>query len=82
MSRGMTLMTKYADIIDSATELADQLLAQHLAAHRARVANCSPVSLAVCIDCGEPIPEARRLAAVGCERCIECQELADKVARR
>lgn len=27
-----------------------------------------------CIDCGESIPEARRLAAPGCKRCIDCQE--------
>lgn len=27
-----------------------------------------------CIDCGEDIPEKRRKAAPGCERCIECQQ--------
>lgn len=26
-----------------------------------------------CEQCGEPIPEARRLAAVGCRYCIDCQ---------
>lgn len=28
-----------------------------------------------CIDCEEPIPEARRKAAKGCQRCIACQTL-------
>ena len=27
-----------------------------------------------CQECGEPIPEARRRAAQGCQYCIECQE--------
>jgi len=26
-----------------------------------------------CIDCEEPIPEARRQAIKGCQRCIQCQ---------
>ncbi|MEW6670212.1 MAG: TraR/DksA C4-type zinc finger protein [Thermodesulfobacteriota bacterium] len=31
----------------------------------------------VCIDCGETIPEARRLAVPGCIRCRECQAEAE-----
>ncbi|MEM8142021.1 TraR/DksA C4-type zinc finger protein [Morganella morganii] len=27
-----------------------------------------------CEDCGEPIPQARRRAAPGCSRCIDCQD--------
>ena len=27
-----------------------------------------------CIDCGAPIPAARRAAVSGCERCVFCQE--------
>ncbi|MDD2467159.1 MAG: TraR/DksA C4-type zinc finger protein [Desulfobulbus sp.] len=27
-----------------------------------------------CEDCGEPIPEARRKAAQGCTRCVDCQQ--------
>jgi phage/conjugal plasmid C-4 type zinc finger TraR family protein len=27
----------------------------------------------ICIDCDEPIPEARRRAVPGCTRCINCQ---------
>ena len=26
-----------------------------------------------CLDCGEPIPTARRLAVPGCIRCRDCQ---------
>ncbi|MFT2186345.1 TraR/DksA C4-type zinc finger protein [Pseudomonas putida] len=28
-----------------------------------------------CIDCDDPIPELRRVAARGCVRCGECQTL-------
>jgi phage/conjugal plasmid C-4 type zinc finger TraR family protein len=27
----------------------------------------------ICVDCEEPIPEARRRAVPHCRRCIECQ---------
>ena len=26
-----------------------------------------------CQDCGGPIPEARRFAVPGCQRCVKCQ---------
>ncbi|BCS55181.1 TraR/DksA C4-type zinc finger protein [Geobacter sp. SVR] len=28
-----------------------------------------------CLDCGDEIPTARRLAVPGCRRCINCQTL-------
>lgn len=31
-----------------------------------------------CIECGEEIPEARRLALPGVKHCIECQTIRDK----
>lgn len=31
-----------------------------------------------CIECGEEIPEARRLALVGVKHCIPCQQIRDK----
>ncbi len=34
-----------------------------------------------CIDCEEIIPAARRKAAPGCERCIDCQEVYEKGQR-
>ena len=35
-------------------------------------------SLEFCDDCGEPIPEARRLAVSGCTMCIECQTFHER----
>lgn len=35
-------------------------------------------SLTECEDCGDDIPQARRLAIKGCIRCVWCQELAEK----
>ncbi|WP_407901092.1 TraR/DksA family transcriptional regulator [Providencia rustigianii] len=29
----------------------------------------------VCEDCDNPIPEQRRIASVGCTRCIDCQTI-------
>jgi len=34
-------------------------------------------SLTHCEDCGEEIPEARRLAVPGVRRCVACQSEAD-----
>jgi len=31
-----------------------------------------------CSDCGEEIPEARRRAAPGCTRCVDCQEAFER----
>lgn len=38
-------------------------------------------SALLCHECGDPIPEARRLAQVGCKFCIGCQEGHDKHPR-
>ena len=35
-------------------------------------------SLTHCEECGEEIPEARRIAVSGCKTCITCQENLDK----
>lgn len=35
------------------------------------------VSALECDDCGEVIPEARRLAVPGCRLCVDCQGLAE-----
>jgi len=34
-------------------------------------------SLKYCLECGEPIPEKRRLAVKGCKYCIDCQNALD-----
>lgn len=31
-----------------------------------------------CEDCGEPIPEPRRLAVKGVKKCIDCQTIKEK----
>ena len=31
-----------------------------------------------CIECGDPIPEARKLALAGVQSCINCQQEIDK----
>lgn len=35
-----------------------------------------------CLDCGEPIPEARRKAQRGCIRCLECQTIYEEESAR
>lgn len=34
-----------------------------------------------CVDCDQPIPEARRQAAPGCTRCIACQSDHERLGR-
>lgn len=38
----------------------------------------SKESLHECEECGDEIPEARRIAVKGCTRCVYCQELYEK----
>jgi len=38
------------------------------------------LGLSHCEDCGEKIPQARRLAVPGVCLCVDCQEYAEKVA--
>lgn len=46
---------------------------------KARLAEYDPTKTYLdCVDCGDPIPEGRRLAVKGCKRCIGCQEDEDK----
>jgi len=40
----------------------------------------SGVAATQCEECGELIPEARRLAAPGCRYCISCQQELEKPA--
>lgn len=39
------------------------------------------VSMRECVDCGEPIPEARRIALPGVKLCIDCQRERDATFR-
>ncbi|EGV35780.1 DksA/TraR family C4-type zinc finger protein [Neisseria weaveri] len=55
--------------IEASLEDALALVRQHLPAGE---------SARECVECGEPIPEARRQALPGVQLCIACQEQADK----
>ncbi|SEI82686.1 transcriptional regulator, TraR/DksA family [Azotobacter beijerinckii] len=63
-----------ADVIDQANERAEQILQSALAKQSYRPA--APSAL-WCEDCGERIPEARRVAVPGCDCCVSCQEIRE-----
>ena len=60
------------DEVDYAQARSDLFLDQALEKARSSLANGLGVDF--CVDCGEPIPSARRRAVPGCVRCIDCQE--------
>lgn len=62
-------------------DVADGVIALNLALAMAARPPANPGQCAFeCVDCGEGILEARRLAMLdrGCTRCTDCQELADR----
>lgn len=59
-----------AEIIDQASELEELLRNNAIQAHRI---NHNAVSATHCCDCGDDIPELRRLKVPGCQRCADCQ---------
>lgn len=59
-----------AEIIDQANELVEQNINHAIQAHRI---NRDAVSAEHCIECGEDIPDPRRIAVPGCQTCAECQ---------
>jgi phage/conjugal plasmid C-4 type zinc finger TraR family protein len=56
------------------SQKAERLYRQEALDKRTPVGRPGRESLKICIDCGEAIPEKRRVAIAGCERCCECQE--------
>jgi phage/conjugal plasmid C-4 type zinc finger TraR family protein len=60
-----------AEIIDQASEREEQFREQAIAAHRI---NHGAVSATHCVDCGESIPDLRRVNVPGCKRCASCQQ--------
>lgn len=60
-----------AEIIDQASALEEMMREQAIAAHRL---NHNAVSATHCVECEEELPEARRKAYPGCQRCADCQE--------
>lgn len=70
-----------AEIIDQASELEELLRNNAIQAHRI---NHNAVSATHCIDCGDDIPELRRVKVPGCQRYASCQgdfELLKKQGR-
>ena len=68
-----------AEIIDQASELEELLRNNAIQAHRI---NHNAVSATHCIDCGDDIPELRRLKVPGCQRCADCQGDFELLSRR
>lgn len=65
-----------ADVIDIANDQADYFL--QVALDRRKRSLVATVSTEDCEDCGEPIPEPRRVAVLGCDTCIDCQAIRER----
>lgn len=65
-----------SDAIDRASEVESIFLEDALA--RFRQPKTARESELHCLECGERIPEARRLAIRGCTLCVDCQEDLEK----
>ncbi|SCC35158.1 TraR/DksA family transcriptional regulator [Kosakonia oryziphila] len=63
-----------SEIIDQANELVEQNINNAIQAHRI---NRNAVSAEYCEECGEDIPQARRIAVPGCQTCAECQGIIE-----
>lgn len=59
------------DIIDTAAEIEELQRNAALSAHRI---DRNAVSAEHCEECGEDIPEPRRVNVPGCQRCASCQQ--------
>ncbi|CDF81941.1 hypothetical protein PKB_0564 [Pseudomonas knackmussii B13] len=68
-----------ADLADYANDLMLERLDALIAARRH---SAIPAAAEDCQVCGEPIPEARRQAVPGCDRCLDCQALEELERRR
>ncbi|PHM38563.1 TraR/DksA family transcriptional regulator [Xenorhabdus innexi] len=60
------------DVIDRASQHADEMLEFQISAHVNRPVG---VSAFYCEECEQPIPEQRRKIIVGVTRCAPCQEV-------
>lgn len=63
------------DLFDQAQETSERQLADALDEHQRSRRLTQQMSRQECLDCDDPIPEARRQAAPGCQRCIDCQRI-------
>ncbi|KEA52747.1 MULTISPECIES: TraR/DksA family transcriptional regulator [Mangrovibacter] len=67
-----------AEIIDEANARAEFTITMAIA--NARI-NRNAVSATHCVECGELIPEARRIAVPGCTMCADCKEIAERKSK-
>lgn len=58
--------------IDRASEHEMLMREQQIKAVTNRVVSASAFE---CEDCDKPIPEQRRIASMGCTRCVDCQAI-------
>ncbi|EKS7194911.1 TraR/DksA family transcriptional regulator [Enterobacter mori] len=68
-----------SDIIDQVNELVEHRLQLAIQKHRI---DQSAVSAEHCSECGEVIPEARRVAMPGCKTCASCQEVLELMIKQ
>ena len=69
------------DLFDEAQAIEQQMrdIALREQARRAGLAGKTMSDSATeCMDCDTPIPEARRWAVPGCQRCVECASLHER----
>lgn len=69
-----------ADDIDRAADRHDEWLGDALGAQQRRAGLAGKTvadSAADCVLCGEPIPQARRAALPGVQRCVDCQTIEE-----
>jgi phage/conjugal plasmid C-4 type zinc finger TraR family protein len=64
------------DQFDRASELEQVARDKAIAYHQAKMQHGE--SATDCADCGEPIPEPRRLAVIGVKRCVDCQGILEE----
>ena len=67
-----TDMSRLDDELERQAEISELQLAARI--HAARISGTGPH---YCIDCDNTIPQARREAIRGCERCAECQTITE-----
>ena len=70
-------MSRLDDELERLANISEQQLAARIHAARIHAARISGTGPHYCTDCDEPIPQARREAIRGCERCADCQTLAE-----
>lgn len=66
--------------MDRAADYTDNWLESILAS--SRQTKPTAASVLTCLDCMDPIPEGRRVAAPGCVRCLECEGYHQREASR